>query len=68
MPHHSSAQKRVTEQNSLRTTGVDRDESIVVALSKVEACVVEMADWTERNKLKLNKEKSEAIIFITAKQ
>ena len=39
-----------------------------MALFKVEACVAEVADWMERNRLKLNKEKSEAIIFLTAKQ
>ena len=39
-----------------------------MALSKVEACVAEVADWMEKNQLKLNKEKSEAVIFLTAKQ
>ena len=34
----------------------------------VEACVAEVADWVEINQLKLIKEKSEAIIFLTAKQ
>ena len=49
---------------------IERDESIVAALSKVEACVADVAEWVERNhlKLKLNREKSEAIIFFTVKQ
>ena len=47
---------------------VELDECIVAALSKVEAYVAEVADWMERNQLNLNKEKSEAIIFLTAKQ
>ncbi|KAI0235965.1 hypothetical protein LSAT2_013442, partial [Lamellibrachia satsuma] len=34
----------------------------------VEACVAEVAGWVEINQLKLIKEKSEAIIFLTAKQ
>ena len=34
----------------------------------VEACVADMADWMERNQVKLNREKSEAIIFVTARQ
>ena len=45
---------------------IERDESIVRALFKVEACAAEVADWMERNQLKLNNEKSEAITFITA--
>ena len=47
---------------------VERDESIVPALSKVEIYVADVADWMERNQMKLNKEKSEAIIFLTEKQ
>ena len=42
---------------------VDRDESIVTALAKVELCVAEVAAWLTNNNLKLNMEKSEVIIF-----
>ena len=47
---------------------VERDECTVSGLCKMETCVAEVAVWMERNQLKLNKEKSEAIIFLTAKQ
>ena len=47
---------------------VERDDSIVAGLSKVEACVAAVAGWREIKQLKLNVEKSEAIIFVTAKQ
>ena len=46
---------------------VDRDESIVTALAKVELCVAEVAAWLTNNNLKLNMEKSEVIIFSSAK-
>ena len=42
---------------------VDRDESIVTALAKVELCVAEVAAWLTNNNLKLNMAKSEVIIF-----
>ena len=42
---------------------VERDESIVVKL-----CVEEVAAWLTKNRLKLNREKSEAIVFFPAKQ
>ena len=45
---------------------VERDECIVAAMFKIKACVAEEADWMERNQLNLNKEKSVAIIFLTA--
>ena len=47
---------------------VERDESIVAALKKVEMCVAEVAAWSTKNLLKLNREKSEAIVFFPAKQ
>ena len=47
---------------------VGRDQCIAAALLKIEACVVEVADWMVRNQLKLNKDKSQAIIFHTVKQ
>ena len=45
-----------------------RDQCIAAALLKIEACVVEVADWMVRNQLRLNKDKSQAIIFHTVKQ
>ena len=42
---------------------VERDESIVAALKTVELCVAEVAAWLTKNLLKLNTEKSEAIVF-----
>ena len=49
---------------------VDRDESIVTALAKVELCVAEVAAWLTKinNNLKLNMEKSEVIMFSSAKK
>ena len=47
---------------------VDRDKSIVAALAKVELCIAEVAAWLTNNKLKLNMEKSEVIIFSSAKK
>ena len=47
---------------------VERDESIVAALKKVELCVAEVAEWLTKNRLKLNREKSEAIVFFPVKQ
>ena len=47
---------------------VGRDQCIAAAFLKIEACVVEVADWMVRNQLKLNKDKSQAIIFHTVKQ
>ena len=35
---------------------------------KVELCVAEVAAWLTKNLLKLNTEKSEAIVFFPAKQ
>ena len=42
---------------------VDRDESNVAALAKVDVCVAELAAWLTNNSLKLNMEKSEVISF-----
>ena len=47
---------------------VDRDKSIVAALAKVELCIAEVAAWLTNNNLKLNMEKSEVIIFSSAKK
>ena len=47
---------------------VGRDQCIAAALLKIEACVMEVADWMVRNQLKLNKHKSQAIIFHNVKQ
>ena len=47
---------------------VQWDESIVAELKKVDLCVAEVTVWLTKNLLKLNREKSEAIIFFPAKQ
>ena len=47
---------------------VGRDQCIAAALLKIEACVMEVADWMVRSQLKLNKDKSQAIIFHNVKQ
>ena len=47
---------------------VERDESIAAALKKVKLCVAEVDTWLTKNLLKLNREKSEAIVFFPAKQ
>ena len=45
-----------------------RKRSVYCGPLLIEACVVEVADWMVRNQLKLNKDKSQAIIFHTVKQ
>ena len=40
----------------------------MAALKKVDLCIVEVAAWLTINLLKLNREKSEAIVFFPAKQ
>ena len=40
----------------------------MAALKKVELCVAEVAAWLTKKQLKLNREKSEAIVFFPAKQ
>ena len=47
---------------------VERDESIVAALKKVELYIAEVAAWLTKNLLKLNREKCEAIVFFPVKQ
>ena len=47
---------------------VERDESIVAALKKVELYIAEAAVWLTKNLFKLNRDKSEAIVFFPAKQ
>ena len=50
------------------TITIERDESIVAALKKVELRIAEVAACLTKNLLKLNREKSEAIVFFPAKQ
>ena len=40
----------------------------VAALAKVELCVAEVAAWLPKKQIKLNMEKSEVIIFSSAKK
>ena len=40
----------------------------MVALTKVELCIAEDSAWLTKKQLKLNTEKSEAIVFFQAKQ
>ena len=47
---------------------VERAEHIVAALRKMELCVVEVAAWLTKKQLKLNRDKSEAIVFFPEKQ
>ena len=47
---------------------VERDETILAALKKVELFITEVAAWLSKNLLKLNIEKSEAIVFFPTKQ
>ena len=42
---------------------VEKDVSIESALARIETCIIEVAAWMARNDLKLNAEKSQAIIF-----
>ena len=39
----------------------------MAALKKVELCIAEVAAWLTKNRLKLNREKSEAIVFFPPK-
>ena len=41
--------------------------SIESALARIETCIIEVAAWMAKNDLKLNAEKSQAIIFPTSK-
>ena len=47
---------------------VKHNQPITEAIAKIEQCLTEVTDWYEMNQLKLNIEKSEAVIFLTSKQ
>ena len=42
---------------------IEKDVSIESALARIETCIIEVAAWMARNDLKLNAEKSQAILF-----
>ena len=44
---------------------VKRNQPITEAITKIEQCLTEVTDWYGKNQLKLNTEKSEAVIFLT---
>ena len=44
---------------------VKHNQPITEAISKIEQCLTEVTDWYGKNQLKLNTEKSEAVIFLT---
>ena len=44
---------------------VKHNQPITEAITKIEQCLTEMTDWYGKNQLKLNTEKSEAVIFLT---
>ena len=46
---------------------VEKDVSIESALARTETCIIEVTAWMDRNDLKLNAEKSQAILFKPAK-
>ena len=46
---------------------VEKDVSIESALARIETCIIEVAAWMAKNDLKLNAEKSQAIIFQPSK-
>ena len=47
---------------------VKHNQPITVAFTKIEQCLTEVTDWYGKNQLKLNTEKSEAVIFLTSIQ
>ena len=47
---------------------VKHNQPITEAIAKIEQCLTEVTDWYGMNQLKLNIEKSEAVIFLTSKQ
>ena len=47
---------------------VKHNQPITEAITKIEQCLTEMTGWYGKNQLKLNTEKSEAVIFLTSKQ
>ena len=42
---------------------IEKDVSIESALARIETCIIEVVAWMARNDLKLNAEKSQAILF-----
>ena len=42
---------------------IEKDVSIESALARIETCIIEVAAWMARNDLKLNAERSQAILF-----
>ena len=47
---------------------VKHNQPITEAITKIEQCLTEVIDCYGKNQLKLNTEKSEAVIFLTSKQ
>ena len=47
---------------------VKQNQPITEAITKIEQCMTEVTDCYGKNQLKLNSEKSEAVIFLTSKQ
>ena len=47
---------------------VKRSQPITEAITKIEQCLSELTDWYGKSQLKLNTEKSEAVIFLKPKQ
>ena len=47
---------------------VKHNQPITEAITKIEHCLTQVTDWYGKNQLKLNTEKSEAVIFLTSKQ
>ena len=47
---------------------VKYNQPITEAITKIEQCLMEVIDCYGKNQLKLNTEKSEAVIFLTSKQ
>ena len=47
---------------------VKHNQPITRAITKIEQCLTEVTDWYRKNQIKLNTEKSEAVIFLTSKQ
>ena len=47
---------------------VKHNQPITEAITKIEKYLAEVTDWYGKNQLKLNTEKSEAVIFLTSKQ
>ena len=44
---------------------VKHNQPITEAITKIEQCLTEVTDWYGKTQLKLNTEKSEAVIFLT---